>query len=56
MPVQERSHDADERPSSGPTSSVDTFGAFAVMVMTMFVIATVLAIIGFTSPSWLGFS
>ncbi len=56
MPVKERSHDAEERSSSAPTSSIDSFGAFALMVMAMFVIATALAIIGFTSPSWLGFS
>jgi hypothetical protein len=34
----------------------DSYGFFAVIVMSAFVVAVVLAIVGFTAHSWLGFS
>jgi hypothetical protein len=43
-------------PSSGRDGFVDSFGFFALAVMSFFVAATALAIVGFTSPHWLGFS
>ena len=50
------SHNAESLPSQHRTSALDSFGLFALIVMLTFAIAIVFALIGFASPSWLGFS
>ncbi len=43
--------------SSGPADGfADSFSLFALIVMSTFVIAIGLAIVGLSSPGWLGFN
>jgi hypothetical protein len=34
----------------------DSYGFFALLVMSVFALSIALAIVGYTAPSWLGFS
>jgi len=56
MTDRELEHEGSAHPSGRKQGFVDSYGFFALAVMAFFVVATALAIIGFTAPSWLGFS
>jgi hypothetical protein len=44
------------RPAVRTESFADSYSLFALIVMSMFVLAVAFAIVGLTMPSWLGFS
>lgn len=43
-------------PSVRRDGFVDSYGFFALLLMSVFVLALALTIVGLTGPSWLGFS
>ena len=48
--------DANHPDQQKPDHFVDSHGFFAFILMAMFAAAIALSIVGFTTPSWLGFS
>jgi len=56
MTTRESNPRDEQQPSIRSGGFVDSHGFFALILMFMFAVAIVLSIIGFTTPSWLGFS
>lgn len=55
MSNRELRHQGAPHPFGRTAGFVDSYGFFALMVMSFFVVAIALYIVGFTAPSWLGF-